>query len=495
MGVDDMSNLNGKLIEEGYTFDDVLLVPQKSDVLPSEVSLTTHLTKTITLNIPIVSAAMDTVTEAEMAIALARLGGLGFIHKNMAIEEQAKQVRRVKLSENGMITEPITLSKDQSLKEADQLMAYYRISGLPVIEEDGRLIGILTNRDLKYREHLDSSVEETMTKDDLITAPEGTSLEEAKQILLSHRIEKLPIVDQTGKLKGLITIKDIDKAKTFPLSTKDEQGRLRCGAAVGVSQDTLLRVQALVEAGVDILTVDSAHGHSTGVIEMVRRIKRAYPNLSVIGGNIVTKEAALALIEAGADAIKVGVGPGSICTTRVVAGVGVPQITAVNHVYQVCQAHGVSVIADGGIKYSGDICKAIAAGADVVMLGGLLAGTEESPGEELIYNGRRYKIYQGMGSLSAMKRGSSDRYFQGGNKEAKKLVPEGIEGRVPFKGKLEDVIYQLCGGIRSGMGYCGTQSIEDLKLNGMFVKITNAGLIESHPHDVELTVSAPNYQN
>ncbi|MDF2698778.1 MAG: dehydrogenase [Haloplasmataceae bacterium] len=486
-------SLHGKLVQEGYTFDDVLLIPQKSEVLPSQVNLSTFLTNKIKLQIPISSSAMDTVTEAELAIALARLGGIGFIHKNLTIEEQAKLVKKVKLSENGMITDPVTLTKEQTLEDANHLMGYYRISGLPVIKEDGTLIGILTNRDLKYREDLSTPVIDAMTKENLITAKEGTSLEEAKAILLKHRIEKLPIVDECYKLKGLITIKDIDKAKAFPNAAKDDLGRLLCGAAVGVTEDTLVRVKALVDAGVDVITVDSAHGHSQGVINTVKIIKNNYPDLQVIGGNIVTKEAAVALIEAGADCVKVGIGPGSICTTRVVAGIGVPQITAVNDVYEVCKSLHVRVIADGGIKYSGDIVKAIAAGADLVMLGSLLAGTEEAPGEEIIYNGRRYKIYQGMGSLAAMKRGSSDRYFQGGKKEAKKLVPEGIEGRVPYKGKLEDVIYQLCGGIRAGMGYCGTGTIEDLKLNGKFIKITNAGLVESHPHDVELTAAAPNY--
>ncbi len=489
-----MDTLNGKIVQVGYTFDDVLLIPLKSEVLPSNVSLATYLTNKIKLNLPIISAAMDTVTEAELAIALSRQGGIGFIHKNMTIQEQAKQVKRVKLSENGMITDPVTLKKDQTLADANELMAYYRISGLPVIEDDGTLIGILTNRDLKYRDDYTTTVENTMTKEHLITAPIGTSLEQAKLILLENRIEKLPIVDNNKKLCGLITIKDIDKAKAFPNAAKDDSGRLLCGAAVGVTENTLARVTALVEAGVDVITVDSAHGHSKGVIDAVRAIKTSFPELQVIGGNIVTKEAALELIEAGANCVKVGIGPGSICTTRVVAGVGVPQITAINNVYQVCKEKNIGVIADGGIKYSGDICKAIAAGADVVMLGSLLAGTEESPGEEIIYNGRRYKIYQGMGSLSAMRRGSSDRYFQSGKKEIKKLVPEGIEGRVPFKGKLEDVIYQLAGGLRSGMGYCGTKTINDLKENGKFVKITSAGLIESHPHDVELTATAPNYQ-
>lgn len=489
-----MRKTNEKIIQEGYTFDDLLLIPAKSSVVPSEVSLKTKLTKEIALNIPLLSAAMDTVTEASLAISLARQGGIGFIHKNMSIEEQAEQVKRVKLSENGMITQPITLTKNQTLLEADKLMGSYRISGLPVVEEDGKLIGILTNRDLKYREDLTLTVETTMTKDNLITASVGTSLEEAKMILLENRIEKLPIVDGDFKLKGLITIKDIDKAKDFPNAAKDKQGRLLCGAAVGVSSDTLERVKAIVDAGVDVITVDSAHGHSEGVIKTVKTIRDTFPELQIIGGNIVTAEAAKDLVEAGANCVKVGVGPGSICTTRVVAGVGVPQLTAIMNVCEYTKTVGIPVIADGGIKLSGDVVKALAAGADTVMLGGLLAGTEESPGEEVLYNGRKYKIYQGMGSLAAMKRGSSDRYFQGGNKQARKLVPEGIEGRVAYKGKLEDIVYQLCGGIRSGMGYCGTPTIEDLKENGSFVKITGAGLKESHPHDVEITREAPNYQ-
>lgn len=487
--------MNNKIVLEGYTFDDVLLIPQESNTLPSQVDISTKLTKDITLQIPIISAAMDTVTESDMAIALARQGGIGFVHKNMSIEEQVGQVKRVKLSENGMITEPITLRKDQTLKNATELMRHYRISGLPVVLENGKLIGIITNRDIKYREDYDTLIEDIMTKDNLITAPVGTTLEQAKEILLKHRIEKLPIVDEGYHLKGLITIKDIDKAKDYPLSSKDKQGRLLCGAAVGVADNLIERVTALVNAGVDIITVDSAHGHSANVINAIKTIKAKFPKLPVVGGNIVTKEAALALISAGVDCVKVGIGPGSICTTRVVAGVGVPQISAINEVYQVCKEHNISVIADGGIKYSGDICKAIAAGADLVMLGGLLAGTEESPGEELIYNGRRYKTYQGMGSIAAMRRGSADRYFQDNAVEARKLVPEGIEARVPYKGKLEDVVYQLIGGLKAGMGYCGTPTIKDLKENGKFVRITNAGLIESHPHNVELTATSPNYQN
>lgn len=483
--------LNGKIIKEAITFDDVLLVPQKSEVLPHEVSLKTKLTKKIELNIPILSAAMDTVTEARLAIAIAREGGLGFIHKNMTIEEQAAEVDKVKRNESGMITDPITLHRDSTLLDADTIMGKYKISGLPVVEDDGTLVGIITNRDLKYRKNLDQKVEDIMTKENLITAPEGTTLEEAKEILLENRIEKLPIVDENNKLKGLITIKDIDKAEEFPFACKDKRGRLRVGAAVGVGADTLDRVEALVKAGVDIITVDSAHGHSKGVLETVKKIRTKFPELDIIGGNIVTKEAALDLVEAGATAVKVGVGPGSICTTRVVAGVGVPQLTAVNDVYEALKGTGIGVIADGGIKLSGDIVKALAAGANCVMVGGLLAGTDEAPGEEIIYEGRKFKIYVGMGSMAAMQRGSKDRYFQN---NAKKLVPEGIEGKVAYKGSLSDVIFQMCGGIRAGMGYCGTPTIDDLIKNGKFVKITGAGLKESHPHDISITKEAPNYQ-
>ncbi|MCK7486810.1 MAG: IMP dehydrogenase [Bacillus subtilis] len=489
-----MNDLGGKIRMDGVTFDDVLLIPRHSSVLPGAVDVSTQLTSTIKLNIPILSAAMDTVTEAELAIALARQGGIGIIHKNMSIADQAKQVRRVKLSENGMITEPITLNKTQTLKDAAELMKTFRISGLPVIEDDGLLIGILTNRDMKYREDLSLSVEAAMTKNNLITAPVGTTLEAAKQILFNHRIEKLPIVDDAYKLCGLITVKDIDKAKDYPNAAKDARGRLIVGAAVGVDKTSLDRIKALVDVGVDVIVIDSAHGHSDNVLRQVKLVKTMYPHVSLIAGNVVTREAAKDLIGAGVDAIKVGIGPGSICTTRVIAGVGMPQITAINEVYQACQGTKVKIIADGGIKYSGDIAKAIAAGADTVMLGSLFAGTEEAPGEEITYNGRRYKAYQGMGSLAAMKRGSGDRYFQDSNQEAKKLVPEGIEARVPFKGKLEDVVYQLIGGLRSGMGYCGTKTIQQLKTESEFVRISNAGLVEGHPHDVELTASAPNYQ-
>lgn len=484
--------LNGKIIKEAITFDDVLLIPAKSEVLPNTVSLKTKLTKNIELNIPFLSAAMDTVTEAKLAIALARQGGLGFIHKNMSIEEQAAEVDKVKRNESGMITNPITLNKDSILADAEHIMGTYKVSGLPVVDTEGTLVGIITNRDLKYRKDLSVKVTEIMTKDNLITGHVGVTLDEAKEVLLENRIEKLPIVDENYKLKGLITIKDIDNIVEYPNACKDPQGRLRVGAAVGVGADTIDRVDALVKAGVDIITVDSAHGHSQGVINQVKEIKAKYPNLDVVGGNIVTAEAALDLIAAGANAVKVGVGPGSICTTRVVAGVGVPQLTAVNDVYEICKTHGVGVIADGGIKLSGDVVKAIAAGADCVMVGGLLAGTEEAPGEEILYEGRRFKVYVGMGSMAAMKRGSGDRYFQGKAPE-KKLVPEGIEGKVAYKGKLEDVIYQLCGGLRAGMGYCGTATIANLKTDARFVKITGAGLKESHPHDISITKEAPNY--
>jgi IMP dehydrogenase len=486
-------SLNGKLVQEGLTFDDVLLIPQSSSVLPNQVNLKTNLTKNIVLNIPIVSAAMDTVTEARLAIALARQGGIGFIHKNMSIEEQAKQVDYVKRSESGMITHPITLHKHSTLAEAEDILSKYKISGLPVVDENNVLEGIVTNRDLKYRVLDDTPISDIMTKENLITAPVGTSLEQAKRILLDNRIEKLPIVNESNELKGLITIKDIDNVVNYPNACKDKKGRLRCGAAVGVGADTIERVKELVKAKVDVITVDSAHGHSEGVIETVRKIRNEFPEIDIVAGNIVTVAAAKALIEAGANTVKVGVGPGSICTTRVVAGVGVPQVTAINNVYEYVKDTDACLIADGGIKYSGDIVKAIAAGANCVMLGSLLAGTKESPGEELIYQGRRFKTYVGMGSLAAMKRGSSDRYFQKGNGEAKKLVPEGIEGRVPYKGELSDTIYQLCGGLRSGMGYCGTQDIDTLRKEGQFVKITGAGLSESHPHDIHITKEAPNY--
>ena len=488
-----MSQKDKIVISEGLTFDDVLLIPQASEVLPHEVSLKTKVTEKLELNIPIMSAAMDTVTEAVLAIAIAREGGIGFIHKNMTIERQAEEVQKVKRYESGMITNPITLGEDAILQEANSLMKEYKISGLPIVDKDGNLKGIITNRDLKYREDFSMKVTEIMTKENLVTAPVGTTLEEAKSILLEHRIEKLPIVEGT-KLKGLITIKDIDNIINYPNACKDSHGRLRVGAAVGIGNDTIKRIQALVDAGVDIVTVDSAHGHSRGVVERIKEIRGEFPELDLIGGNIVTKEAALALIDAGVNAVKVGVGPGSICTTRVVAGVGVPQITAVMEIADVCKERGIGLIADGGIKLSGDIVKAIAAGADCVMLGGVLAGTQEAPGEEILYNGRKYKTYAGMGSLAAMKRGSSDRYFQL-ESATEKLVPEGIESMVPFKGALKDAVYQMCGGLRSGMGYCGTSTIKDLKENGKFVRITNAGLKESHPHDVIITKEAPNYNS
>jgi IMP dehydrogenase len=485
-------DLNGKLVGEGLTFDDVSLVPRRSEVVPNQVSLKTRLTQRIQLNVPILSAAMDTVTEAKLAMALAREGGIGFIHKNLTIEQQVAEVDQVKRSESGMITAPLTLQPQSLLAVAHTIMARYKVSGLPVVEDDGRLVGIITNRDLKYRKDLDVPVHTVMTHEALITAPEDTTLEQAKDILLEHRIEKLPIVDREGRLRGLITLRDIDNLEEFPNACKDPLGRLRVGAAVSVGADTLARVAALVEAGVDIIAVDSAHGHSLGVLNTIQAIRKQFPDLDIIGGNIVTAEAAQDLIEAGVNAVKVGVGPGSICTTRVVAGVGVPQLTAINEVWQACRDRGIGVIADGGIKLSGDVVKALAAGADCVMIGSLLAGTEEAPGEEILYEGRRFKAYVGMGSLAAMKRGSSDRYFQesAGNR---KLVPEGIEGKVPYKGKLADVIFQLCGGLRAGMGYCGAPTIPALQTHAQFVKVTPAGLRESHPHDVSITKEAPNY--
>ncbi len=477
----------------GLTFDDVLLVPLHSEVLPSEVDTRTRLTKNINLNIPIVSAAMDTVTEARLAIALAREGGIGIIHKNMSIEKQALEVDRVKRSESGMITNPFTLQPDATVGEALELMARYRISGIPITDSNGKLVGILTNRDLRFLERTDIKVSEVMTRENLITVPVGTTFEEAKKVLHKNRIEKLPVVDADFNLRGLITVKDIKKKMEFPHACKDSKGRLRVGAAVGVSSDTDARAKALVEAGVDVLVVDSAHGHAKGVLATVERIKKNHPDVDLIGGNVVTTEGARALISAGADAIKVGVGPGSICTTRVVAGVGVPQITAIMNCYEICQKHDIPLIADGGIKYSGDITKALAAGADSVMIGSLFAGTEESPGELVLYEGRSYKVYRAMGSLSAMKEGSGDRYFQEG-REPHKLVPEGIEGRVPYRGPLSATVFQLIGGVRAGMGYCGARTISDLRTKAKFVRVTHAGLIESHPHDVSITKEAPNYR-
>ena len=487
--------LADKIVQEGFTFDDLLLVPAYSAILPSEVNLQTSLTQNLRLNIPIVSAAMDTVSESRMAIGLAREGGLAFIHKNMSIERQAQEIDVVKRSESGMITDPITLHPDQILQDAEDLMRQYRISGLPVIQEDRKLIGILTNRDIRYQTDMGQKVTDVMTKENLITSDINTSLEDAKEILLRNRIEKLPIVDKEYKLIGLITIKDIDNLAEFPNACKDSQGRLRVGAGVGVGEDTLLRVEALVNKGVDIIAIDSAHGHSQGVISKLKEVRNAFPDLDLVGGNIVTAEAAKMLIDAGANALKVGVGPGSICTTRVVAGVGVPQLSAIYDVYEYAKSKNIPVIADGGIKLSGDIVKALASGASCVMLGGLFAGTDEAPGEEIIYQGRKFKIYQGMGSLAAMKRGSSDRYFQSKGTEAKKLVPEGIEGRVAYKGPVKDVVYQLCGGLRSGMGYCGTPDIPALNTETKMVRITNAGLQESHPHDIIITKEAPNYSN
>ncbi|MBT0550016.1 IMP dehydrogenase [Riemerella anatipestifer] len=482
--------IQDKIVETAITFDDVLLVPSFSEVLPNQVSLKSRLTDKITLNVPIVSAAMDTVTESDLAIALARVGGLGFIHKNMPIEEQAAQVNKVKRSENGMIADPVTLSKDYTLREAKELMSRYKISGLPVVDNNNTLIGIITNRDVKYQENLDMKVEELMTKDNLVTSDKNTTLETAKNILLENRVEKLPIVDENFKLVGLITIKDIDNQLEYPHANKDKNGRLIVGAGVGVGEDTMERVTALVKAGVDIIAIDSAHGHSKGVLDKIKEIRQAFPDLDIVGGNIVTAEAAKDLIEAGANVLKVGVGPGSICTTRVVAGVGVPQLSAIYNVYEYAQSKNVAVIADGGIKLSGDIVKAIASGANAVMLGSLFAGTDEAPGEEIIFQGRKFKSYQGMGSLAAMKRGGKERYFQS---EAKKFVPEGIEGRVPYKGKLEDVVFQLTGGLRAGMGYCGAKDIKSLQTDSKMVKITGSGLKESHPHDVIITQEAPNY--
>ncbi|NLL46075.1 MAG: IMP dehydrogenase [Clostridiales bacterium] len=478
-----------KIVSEGITFDDVLLIPAESNILPADIDLSTKLTKKIKLNIPIMSAAMDTVTESRMAIAVAREGGIGIIHKNMSIEAQAEQVDMVKRSENGVITNPFFLGPKHTLADADELMAKYKISGVPIVEH-GKLIGIITNRDMKFEDDFTQLIEDVMTKENLITAREGTTLEEAKQILRRHKIEKLPIVDKNFALKGLITIKDIEKARTYPNSARDESGRLLAGAAIGVTEDVLERAAALIEVGVDVLVLDSAHGHSSNILKCIEKIKTKFPSIQLMAGNIATAEAAEALIAAGVDSIKVGIGPGSICTTRVVAGIGVPQITAIANAASVAHKHGVPVIADGGIKYSGDITKAIAAGADVVMLGSLLAGCEESPGESEVYQGRQFKVYRGMGSLAAMAKGSKDRYFQQNNK---KLVPEGVEGRVPYKGPVSETIYQMTGGVRSGMGYCGTPTIADLKANGRFVRITSAGLKESHPHDIYITKEAPNY--
>ncbi len=479
----------GRIIGEGITFDDVLLVPQYSDVTPNMVSLRTRLTKNLTLNIPLMSAGMDTVTEYRMAIAMARQGGIGIIHKNMSIQEQAEEVDKVKRSEFGVITDPFYLSPEHTLADANELMAKYRISGVP-ITEGTKLVGILTNRDLKFETDFTKKISECMTSEGLVTAKVGTTLEDAKKILGAARVEKLPIVDDDFNLKGLITIKDIEKAIKYPNSAKDEQGRLLCGAAVGVTANVLERVDALVQAGVDVVVIDSAHGHSQNILNTLRLIKGKYPDLQVIAGNVATGEATRDLIEAGADCVKVGIGPGSICTTRVVAGIGVPQISAVMDAYEVAKEYDVPIIADGGIKFSGDIVKAIAAGANVCMMGSLFAGCDEAPGATELYQGRKYKVYRGMGSLAAMEAGSKDRYFQEG---AKKLVPEGVEGRVAYRGSVEDTVFQLLGGLRSGMGYCGTPDIESLKENGKFIKISAAGLRESHPHDIHITKEAPNY--
>lgn len=479
----------GQIIGEGITFDDVLLVPSYSQIIPNQVDLSTYLTQSIKLNIPMMSAGMDTVTEHRMAIAMARQGGIGIIHKNMSIEAQAEEVDKVKRSENGVITDPFSLTQEHTLKDADELMAKYRISGVP-ITEGRKLVGIITNRDLKFETDFSKKIKESMTSEGLITAKEGITLEEAKAILAKARKEKLPIVDDNYNLKGLITIKDIEKTIKYPLAAKDSQGRLLCGAGVGITANVLDRVAALVEAKVDVIVLDSAHGHSENVLNCVRMIKEKYPSLQIIAGNVATGEGAKALIEAGADAIKVGIGPGSICTTRVVAGIGVPQVSAIMAAYEVAKEYNIPIIADGGIKYSGDMTKAIAAGGSVCMMGSIFAGCDESPGTFELFQGRKYKVYRGMGSIAAMENGSSDRYFQS---DAKKLVPEGVEGRVAYKGTVEDTVFQLMGGLRSGMGYCGTGSIEELKNNGKFVKITAASLRESHPHDIHITKEAPNY--
>ncbi|MEW6004918.1 MAG: IMP dehydrogenase [Stygiobacter sp.] len=482
-----------KISFEGITFDDILLVPSKSAVLPKEVDITTKLTNEITLNIPFISAAMDTVTESQMAIAMAAQGGIGFIHKNMSIEKQAEEVDKVKRSESGMIVNPITLTPEKTIRQAEELMSKYHISGIPVVDEKNKLVGILTNRDLRFEVNKDLPVYELMTKENLITAPLGTTLDEAQKILHKHRIEKLPVVDKKGIIKGLITYKDILKKKKFPNASKDDLGRLRVGAAVGVSKDTIERVEALINANVDVITIDTAHGHSEGVIKTIKIIRKKFPHLQLIAGNIVTKEAAIELYKAGVNSVKVGIGAGSICTTRVVAGVGVPQISAVLEVAQALKGK-IPVISDGGVKQTGDAAKAIAAGADTVMMGGMLAGCEESPGEKVLFEGRSFKVYRGMGSLGAMKQGSSDRYFQDVEEDIKKLVPEGIEGRVPYKGLLADTIYQFIGGLRAAMGYCGSKNIYEFQTTTKFVKISNAGLRESHPHDILITEEAPNYQ-
>ena len=483
-----------KVVMEGITFDDVLLIPAYSEVLPREVSLGTKFSRNIDLKIPFVTAAMDTVTEAPMAIAIAREGGIGVIHKNMSIEEQARQVAIVKRAENGMIYDPVTINPWKTVKDALDMMAEYHIGGIPVVDKDNKLVGIVTNRDLRFQTDMDRKISDVMTKDNLIVTHQQADLDSAASILLEHKIEKLPVVDENNNLIGLITYKDITKAKDKPMACKDAKGRLRVAAGVGVTADTFQRMEALVKAGVDAIIIDTAHGHSKGVIEKVREAKAAFPDVDIVVGNIATGEAARALVEAGADAVKVGIGPGSICTTRVVAGVGVPQLSAVYDVYSALKDTGVPLIADGGLRYSGDVVKALAAGGSCVMIGSLVAGTEESPGDTIIFNGRKFKSYRGMGSLEAMeqKNGSKDRYFQSDTKDVKKLVPEGIAGRVPYKGTVQEVIYQLIGGLRSGMGYCGSANIENLH-NAKFARITNAGVLESHPHDITITSEAPNY--
>ena len=488
MGLDNL--YSQRVVGEGLTFDDVLLVPAESDVLPADVDLSTQLTRKIRLNVPVMSAAMDTVTEYRMAIAIAREGGIGVIHKNMPIDVQAEQVDMVKRSENGVITNPFSLTAEHTLGDAAALMAKFRISGVPIVDDDNRLIGIITNRDMKFEEDMSRRIRDVMTTDNLITGLEGTTLSEAKAILQRNRIEKLPIVDDNYKLKGLITIKDIEKVMKYPHSAKDESGRLLCAAAIGATADVLDRAGALIAAGADALVLDSAHGHSANIMRSVSKVKEAFPDIQVIAGNIATAEAAEALIKAGADCVKVGIGPGSICTTRVVAGIGVPQITAILQCAEMADKYGIPCIADGGIKYSGDIVKAIAAGGSVVMMGSMLAGCDEAPGEMEVYQGRQFKVYRGMGSLGAMAKGSKDRYFQTNNK---KLVPEGVEGRVPYRGAASETVYQMMGGLRSGMGYCGAHNIRELRTKSKFVRITSAGLKESHPHDIYITKEAPNY--
>lgn len=482
-----------KILSEAITYDDILLVPAKSSVLPRETDIRTRLTRNILLHIPLVSAAMDTVTESEMAIAMAREGGIGILHKNLTIEQQAEEVDRVKRSESGMIQKPITLSPDRTVGDALAVMKKYSISGIPIVDQE-KLVGILTNRDLRFEPNLDLLVSKVMTTGNLVTAPVGTTLEEAEQILQKHRIEKLPVVDKNGTLQGLITFKDIQKKKHYPNACKDQHGRLRVGAAVGIAADTLERVDALINAGVDVVIVDTAHGHQQGVLDMVKRVRAKY-SVELVAGNIATMEAARDLIRLDVDAVKVGIGPGSICTTRIVAGVGVPQVTAILECAKAASKAGIPLIADGGIKQTGDVAKAIAAGADSVMVGGLFAGVEESPGEKILYEGRSYKIYRGMGSLAAMKQGSKDRYFQDAEDDIQKLVPEGIEGRVPFKGALSDTVYQMTGGLRAAMGYCGCRTIAEFKKKAQFIKMTDAGLRESHPHDIHITKEAPNYHH